>query len=534
MSEEKLTKEQAKETVEFAQSFINSYYGNYGLYTPQLLNQTLIDLNITPESATYDKIIKALDNAKYDAQNIQGYSQWVEYNDMLMARTLRYYANMLAFDLTIVCTNADKKDYKKKEYKEDRNRVYKFLDNFDYKAEFQNMVLEMLRRETVFTWLRTNNGSMTDVDLDDTKTTKAPKFTLQKMPQEYCTLTGYFEYGLLYDFDMNWFLRAGVDLNGYDPTFKTKFKEVFTDTGVNRYVPTNQLNRRDGTFAYTVQTSPDSGAWAFKFDTTNFNSVPFLAPALQNFINDREIQALQKNKDIASAYGLLVGELKMMDKQKSGQTTDAFAINPTTLATFLKLIQQGMKASINVGAMPLENTDFYQFEDKNEDMYNNQLSSSVGVSASASNLLYSSDKMSQEESRNAIVNDGNLMKKLYAQFSNFLEFYINKKTRKYKFKFIFDGINFPFDRQNRQEAINTIADKGIVLSPSAWASAYGYRTNDFEHMIEEASGGEFSDNLMQLLSIHTTSSSDGGKVGRPRKRGSLSTQSREYDTSQDD
>lgn len=531
MAKKELSKSQVVETVDFARSFANSLYGNYGLYTPQLLNQTLIDLNITPQSATYDKIIKALDNAKYDAKNLQGYSQWVEYNDMLMSRTLKYYANMLSFDLTIVCTNARKSDYKTKEYKEDKNRVYKFLDNFDYRAEFQNMVLEMLRKETVFTWLRTNNGNVEDVDLDDYKTTKAPKFTLQKMPQEYCTLTGYFEYGLLYDFDMNWFLRAGVDINGYDPTFREKFKEVFTDTGVNRYLPTNQLNKRNGTFAYTVQTSPASGAFAFKFDTSNFNSVPFLAPALQNFINDREIQVLQKNKDIASAYGLLVGELKMLDKAKSGQSPDAFAIKPSTLATFLNLIQKGMKSSINVGALPLENSDFYQFEDKNEEMYENQLISTVGVSASASNLLYSKDKMSQEESRNAIVNDGNLMKNLYSQFSNFLEFYINKKTRKFKFKFQFDGINFPFDRQNRQDAINSIADKGMVLSPSAWASAYGYRTNDFEHMLEEASGGEFSDNLMQLLSIHTSSGSN-NKSGRPRKKGSLSTQSREYDTSE--
>ena len=59
----------------------------------------------------------------------------------------------------------------------------------------------------------------------------------------------------------------------------------------------------------------------------------------------------------------------------------------------------------------------------------------AGNGASANRMIYSDDKMSKDEVENAIVTDYNIVKKLYNQFDSFLDFYVNKKTRKYKFKF---------------------------------------------------------------------------------------------------
>ena len=64
------------------------------------------------------------------------------------------------------------------------------------------------------------------------------------------------------------------------------------------------------------------------------------------------------------------------------------------------------------------------------------------------------------------------------------------------------------------------------MNESAFASAFGYEPQIFEAMVDEAKNGNFSDKLLQLISIHTSSNNKGG---RPRKRSALSTPSRDYE-----
>lgn len=519
-----LTKEQVFDVVTFAQSLI---YGN-GFYTPELLNYNLLSLTGNTKTPTYEKIIKALDNARAQAKDLQEYSAWVEYNNMLYARLIRYYANMLSFDLKVTCINANGEDYSSQEYLDDKKRVWKFLDNFDYKREFNRVVDICVRQQVDFTWFRTTRGTFNagPEDVDAEKVTKLPKYTLQTMPQDYCKITGYFEQGMLYDFDMMYFLKPGVDMDAFDPVFKKKAREIFTEDGFLKYVPTNPLNNRDGSFSYWVQTSPDMGAFVFSLNDFGFDTIPFLAPTLPNMITDREIQALQKDKDIEAAYGLLMGEMELLDKQKSGNVKDAFAINPKTLGTLLNLVRTGLDRNIKVGALPVKNLDFYQYNDSNPDSYTTQVKNTSALGASAGNMIFSTGKLSQEEARNAIMTDANIIKRMYSQFNAFLNFYVNKKTRKYKFSFEFEGINFPFEQEYRQKKVMELANVGIVL-PSAIGAAYGYKPQDFERMMEEAKHGGFTDNLVQLMSIHTSSD----KGGRP-KQSEVKTDAREYDDSE--
>jgi hypothetical protein len=132
----------------------------------------------------------------------------MEVFDMLYNRTVEYYTNLLSFDLQITCKNVKnpKEDYGSSRYLEDKARVYKFLDNFDYKSEFRRVVKQVLRHETHYVSFR-NNMNKND-----------PKYTLQTLPQDRCLLTGYFETGLLFDFDMMYFIGTpGVDIDCYDP-----------------------------------------------------------------------------------------------------------------------------------------------------------------------------------------------------------------------------------------------------------------------------------------------------------------------------
>ena len=510
-----LSEQQVYDVVSFAQSL----YGldSFGVYSPWLSNQNLVNLNNNAKIPTYENIVDALSKYKEQATNLQSYSEFMEVFDMLYARTIEYYTNLLSFDLQITCKNAKKEDYKSDNYKADKARIYKFLDNFDYKAEFKKVVKQLLRHEVHYTSFRTN--------LDRNN----PKYALQTLPQDRCILTGYFENGLLFDFDLMYFIgQQGVDIDCYHPIFKKYLREVWDGKDFKDYIPSNGLNERNGTFTLYHQTSPNDGFWAFKFDTSNFASVPFMAPYLKNVFNNTEIAKLQKNKDIASAFGILYGEIRMQDSAKSGEVADRFAIKPSTLGRLMRLVANGMKSSmtqdkiIRSVAVPLEEVEFKQFEDKNTDMATTSAKDTVGYGSSASRLIYATDRMSNEEFQAAVTADYEIVAKLYSQFNNFLEFYANQKTKQFKFKFTFDGCTQPFWRKKKQDAIMKLADVGMVLNSSAYASAFGYKPMEFDRMLEEAHNGDFLDNLSQLLSIHTMSGGGSGQVGRPQSENAIS------------
>lgn len=499
-----LSEEQVYDVVKFA----NNLYGyeGFGVYTPWLSNENLVNLNNNARIPTYEGIIKALKDYKNEAMNLQGYSEFMECFDMLYNRTIEYYTNLLSFDLQISCKNAKPEDYTSENYLRDKARVYKVLDNFNYKEEFKRTVKQLLRHETHYVSFR-NNMNKND-----------PKYTLQTLPQDRCLLTGYFESGLLFDFDMMYFIGTpGVDIDCYDPIFKKYLGEVWGNEDIMNYLPSNPLGKRDGSFTLFHQTSPLDGFWCFKFDMSNFSATPFMAPFLKNVFNNTEIARLQKNKDIASAFAILYGEMRMQDTAKSGEVADRFAIKPETLGRFMRLVSNGLKSSLTQDsviksvALPLEEAEFKQFEDKNPTMAITASQDTAANGVSASRLLYSTDRMSNEEFIAAVTVDYETVAKLYSQFNNFLEFYINQKTKQFKFKFTFDGCTQPFWRKRKQDSIMKLAEVGMVLNSSAYAAAYGYKPTDFDRMMEEAHYGGFLDNLSQLLSIHTMS----GQPGRP-------------------
>lgn len=518
-----LAEKQVWDVVDFARALndgISGLSGISGLYTPGLLNQNLTNLNNNPRTPDYDKLVAALSEAVTQSENLQAYTEWMEFADMIFKRTMSYYENMLSFDLTISCRNASKDDYSTTKYKNDKAIVNDFLDRFNYKAEFTKMVKQMLRTEIAYTWLRNN---------DDSKDTK---YTLQVMPQKYCMLTGYWEQGLLYDFNMNFFLEPGRDIREYDPAFLGIMNRTFNAEGIEDYLPTNPFDNRKGTFAYWTQLSPiydgekPHGAWAFKFDPGNFSAVPFLSALMKDTILNLPVQKLQYDKDMASAHAMLMGEIEMLNSSEPNAT----AFSPKNLGALMNIVKRAVGKYISVGAIPAKDVEWYQYEDKNPDMYSSQLKTSVASGAAASRILYSTDKMSQEEVRNAITTDYNMMRRLYSQFDNFLNFYANKLTKKFKFNFTFDGSNYPFERKERQKSLLDLADRGIVLNDTAFASAFGYKPTDFKRMMEETSTDEsWTENLSMLMSIHTQS---GGEAGRPQQD-EVSSEARDYDTSSD-
>ena len=524
MSEEikQLSSSQLDSVLQFSQGLYNGLSGYSIFATPYSQYQNLIRINNNPAKPTYEKLAKALESAPYDYQTLSSYSEFMEIWDAIYAKTLRYFAGLLAFDLSYQCTNVkNPSEYKSQEYKDDVKRVNKFLDRFDYKSEFRKVVKEIMRKETSYVWFRDSQEINSPIEIDEDKVKRTEKFGLQIMPDKYCLLTGYFNSGqLLYDFNMNYFLNSTVDINLFAPIFKKKFREVF-DSDEATYNPSAQLDYRTGEFATWVQTSPVDGAWAFKFDLSNFRQVPPLANLMKGCLDKEDAQALQKDKNMISAYLVLAGEIATMSTEKSGNKADQFKISPNTMGKFMALVNQGLKDNVKPVALPLEDIKGWQFNDSNTNMVENQEKITAADGASATTLIYTSDKMSQFELENAIYSDYCFIKPLYDQFNQFLNFFVNRKTKKYKFEFFFDGLDGQWDREKRREALRNYADKGIVLDSTMWASALGMKPQAFQRSLECAHNSDFIENLTMMLNANTMKDGGalGGDIGAPEKTG---------------
>ena len=255
-----------------------------------------------------------------------------------------------------------------------------------------------------------------------------------------------------------------------------------------------------------------NGDDSFIFNDGNFNNVPPFSYLLRSTILNPEIEELQRNKDIASAYALLVGELRIFDGAKSGEKPNQWAISPEMVGAFLSKVQSGLRKNVRPVAMPTEETKYMQFVDSSPLMSTYKYSESAAQGASASTLIYSTSKPNQEELRVMVQTDYNMMKNLYYQFNSFMNYFINKKTRKYKFNFEFTGMNYTFYRKEQADLAIKFADKGFVFNSSYYASILGLKPQEFDRMLTEGHFGNMVENLSMLINMNTMSSS-----GRPQK-----------------
>lgn len=514
-----LNMQELNEVINMANQIYNSAYGGFN---PQTSNRLLIQRTGDIAVPTKDKIRDILCKARPDSELMRTYNGFANTYSLLYNRTVDYYVGLLSFDYQITPLNvkwdeiANNKD-KLKEYKEDEERIYKFFERFAYKRDGRMLAKKAIINGKSFGWFRNTICATENMNLinDNVKTKKTAGYAVQLMPYTNCLITGQDENEYLYDFDMNYFLQSGVDINTFDPIFRKYMRDTFVyDNNLKTYVPSAQPCRRNGVFGQWHQTSLQDGAICIVADYSNPEAPPFLTPLIGNILTDDEIGELQVNADMIAAKGILYGQIPLLDNQKSGGVSDAMAWKPETLTYFMALVKAGLDKALTAVAMPTENNKFAQYDmSDTKDMYNNQLETTAGNAASASRLIYSSGKASQEELRLQVETDYQKVEPLYRQFEKIFGYFANKCTRNYKFAITFSGCTRGFIRDRENENILKLADKGIVLHPSAYAKVADMPAHIFSKSLEAGHYAGMADLLTPLISIHTSSSSNPN--GRP-------------------
>lgn len=498
-----LTEEEVVETLQAAQNafslldFSRGY--SEGVYSPALQNQLMQNLNISTAVPDKNEIEAALNQPGKNEAKLVSYSQSYYFSSMMYKRNLEYFANLPAFDLEMTCINATASDYATSKYKNDYKIVADFLDKFDYRTQFKEILWNLVMEESYFGIFR---------ELES-------KSIFQQWPSNYAKITGRFEDGLLYDIDMNYFLQGIVDLDCYPNWVKQKYLDVFKNDS-KAYRPSSKLNDRTGRFALWVQTSPEDGFWCFKFNSKHVLQVPFFSAMLPEMAIVPLMRKLQVSQSLAAARKLLVSSVPYLKDKKSSSVANQLAIDADVLGKFLGLAAQGLESAIKLLALPTEDIKGVEFENTDKDTYKNFMAITSSLLSGGKVIFSTNENQNAIETQLSLNLDQLLVESVYPQFEQFLNYMINRRTKKYKWRFRFVGCNDKFDRERRQEEAFTYADKGVVL-PNKIASSLGLNKIELERELEEANATGFVDKLMMMKNINTMSSEE---TGRPANKDS--------------
>lgn len=494
MENEKLTSQEVNQVLnafnflEFSNSYKNSYLGSsWGYFTPDTVNRQMQNINMNPVEATISEIEKALNSPKDSELILREYAQSFENNNMYYKRLARYFPDMASFHMSFDCINIENdSEYNSKEFKNDLKILDDFSSKFNYKEEFQMVLRQLIRQGVYYGVLRTDES----------------KYCLQELPSNYCKITGRHPYGLLFDFNMYWFIgNYGVDINMYPRVFKKMYRDVFNKTNT-LYKPSGKVDKRNSTYVYWHQCSPSDGFWCFKISPELATILPYFSPMFPNLSFSKIARDLQHDKYFIEASKLLVGIIGFNKDTKSGQVANQINISPDLLGKFLGVARKGLNRQIGLVALPMDSIETVDFDVNNNNIEEDYLSNTASQSIASFQSIYATEKLNSHQSKLASAIDMNFVNSMYDMFSNFVEYYVNRLTKKYKFRIKFSDMYIPDDQQKVVSMFKDYSALGFVDIQMAARAA---DMNPFEfsrHMkISKAMG---IDNLTIILNQDAT------------------------------
>lgn len=490
--------------LEFSKAYNNLYSGGY--YTPDIVNQQMKNINMNPIDISVNEIERALSNPKSSETILRQYSENAELKDMYYKRLIRYYSDMALFNMTFDVVNAyEAKDFKSKEYKNDLRILEDFVGRFNYREEF-SIVLRQLFRQGVFYCIFRDDGN---------------KSTLQELPADFCQITGRFSHGLLFDFNMNWFIgNYGIDIDMYPPIFRKMHRKIFKNRNLKGYDPSAPVDTRNTSFVYWQQCSPAYGFWCWKINPEIANIVPYFAPLFSETSYKSIIRGLQNDKYFIEASKLLVGIVGFNKDAKSGQVANNINMTPDMLGKFLGTARQGLNKQIGLVALPMEDIKVAEFDTSDKNILNDYIKTTSKQSSPSSDVLYSDEKLNSHQSKLASAIDVNIVNSMYPMFSSFIEYYVNAKTSKYKFRIKFNDFNIPDEKTDKYNRFKDMTALGLFDIQQA-ARVVNMNVFELNRSLMISKSFDISNKLEFITNYaeNGDSTSPTPKVGIQKKRG---------------
>lgn len=190
-------------------------------------------------------------------------------------------------------------------------------------------------------------------------------------------------------------------------------------------------------------------------------------------------------------------------------------ITPDLLGKFLAVTRKGLSDQIGLVALPVDNIETVDFDVDDNNIVTDYIQALSQQGIASADVLMSNNKLNSHQSKLASAIDGNIIRSLYKSFADFIDFFVNSRTKKYKFHVSFHDINVPDDRAERENRFKTNAAMGIVDVQYA-ARVFDLNPFEFERRLAMSKSSEFEKNLISLMSLNNQSANM-QNVGRPKK-----------------
>jgi hypothetical protein len=339
------------------------------------------------------------------------------------------------------------------------------------------------------------NGAITEDAKYYYKRESENGIALQEMPSDYCKIVYEDEVSYRYAFNMNYFLKSGVNLDGFAPEFGLYYQKIFIDNKApDRYNPN------------WVELDPDK-AFVFKFDMFQAGITP---PMIGLFIDAVEIdtyRTLKATKTALDAYKLLVGSIPRHKESKSGNKKNDFALTSTMAAEFSNLIRNTLPEGMDFKATPFEDVKLFEFGQSQNQADISDVALRNLINNSGSSQIMSINKPMQSTVNSAQKVDESFVSHLYLQAEDFINYQLSKVSSKYKFRIKFEGTIF--DREEREKSAKEWATYGIITDKIG--ASMGYTPREFDRAIAYMRSRNYPEKLVPLVSTHQTNGNEGGR-----------------------
>lgn len=489
-----------EESIQFQENYVQNFakamssIADGGLFmNPVWRNQILKDINMSPNKYDRDKVKKLLADPKNNEKALSDLSQFLSNYIMQYKRIVNYMSELLTFNWYLEPTNADREDMSGNVYKKAWKKAVNFMNDFDPKLNFPQIVESMIMEDGKFYYKRESENGI----------------YMQEMPKEYCKIWAKTDLGYQYAFNLTYFLRTGINFDDYAPEFK-EYYNAFVNG--DEYVK-NKDNFKANRYFYWQTLSPEK-AWVFKYDQTHAGMSPPLMGLFLDAIEIVNYKELLKAKTNLDVWRLLIAKIPMHKDGtgKSGNMNNNFAITADQAGKFQQLMQDAVQQGVKVVATPLETEAIDLKGSENKDSIVGVGNQEFWATSGTTSAMFGEKKLTGSGVDASIKTDEMFVTGLYRQFERFYNYQLKLVTGKFRFKCHLEGTKM--DREERMDLAMQLLPYGAPITYVAAAS--GRSLQEFVNLLEHENSMGLHDIMTPWLTSHTIS--DNGKGGAPTKR----------------
>lgn len=495
--------QESNEELSYFANYIKAYnaqaYGkNMFMLTPQMLNESIKDLNMISSNFTTEQIRKMVMQPHNCEQELRKLSLRDFQSISLYKQNIQLMSNMLEFDWEPIPyvkdgTPISIQDFGSCEYKKDYAQLSRFFNSFNVKSELQKVLWNMCMYDTYFTSVR---------EYDD-------HIYLQELPATHSIIDANSYLGYLFSFDLSYFTNSGVDINAFAPSIREKYGRAIRNNEM-KYNP--NMPSRNGRWVQWIPMSPDD-SWCFKFNSEFAGSVPPLLSSLIDYSKIDKYKELEDVKKELEAYKVIFATVPRLSGNKTGNKTDDFAVSSTEMGKFVAAVKETLKNGVDFKAAPLEDFKAFDFSPSasEKNLLNTELKN-IMLQNGITDALSMTETVNMASASIYKLFNSKTMSSLYSQFNHFLEYQVNRRMTKYHFKI--KCVGTMFDREERIKHADSDMEKGII-TPSIFSSR-GIQFTDAQNITNMMYSMGFPESFRPIKTASTMSSEE-KENGRKKK-----------------